>query len=168
MNQTVVVTPPSSSSQVATTVPFLNEASIALLLFTIWFFENITEKCLKTSPLLGAITAGVLVGPILQIAPYTDAFSFLGKLGVMLLVLQSSLDVEIEQVKKIGLEVKQILTKVRNILKIQEPLLEESDLYTNKDKCNFYLDIGRYYQYTNEPKNFKKGRSVPQTNASLF
>ena len=102
MNQTVVVTPPSSSSQVATTVPFLNEASIALLLFTIWFFENITEKCLKTSPLLGAITAGVLVGPILQIAPYTDAFSFLGKLGVMLLVLQSSLDVEIEQVKKIG------------------------------------------------------------------
>lgn len=102
MNQTVVVTPPSSSSQVATTVPFLNEASIALLLFTIWFFENITEKCLKTSPLLGAITAGVLVGPILQIAPYKDAFSFLGKLGVMLLVLQSSLDVEIEQVKKIG------------------------------------------------------------------
>ena len=83
-------------------LPFINEASIALLFFTIWSFETFAEKYLKTSPLLGAITAGVIVGPLLNIAPFTDSFSFLGKLGVMLLVLQSSLEVEIEQVKKIG------------------------------------------------------------------
>ena len=79
--------------------PFVKEASIALLFFSIWCFETFTENVLKTSPLLGAICAGVIVGPVLQVAPYPEAFAFLGKIGVMLLVLESSLEVKIEQVK---------------------------------------------------------------------
>ena len=82
--------------------PFVKEASIVLLFFCIWCFETFVENVLKTSPLLGAICAGVVVGPVLQVAPYREAFAFLGKLGVMLLVLESSLEVKIEQVKSIG------------------------------------------------------------------
>eukprot|EP00944_MAST-04C_sp_MAST-4C-sp1_P011558 g11558.t1 len=83
-------------------IPFVKEASIALLFFSIWCFETFTENVLKTSPLLGAICAGVIVGPVLQVAPYPNAFAFMGKIGVMLLVLESSLEVKIEQVKSIG------------------------------------------------------------------
>ena len=58
--------------------PFVKEASIALLFFSIWCFETFTENVLKTSPLLGAICAGVIVGPVLQGRALPERFCIFG------------------------------------------------------------------------------------------
>ncbi len=91
----------SSSTTITTTFPFQNELGTSLLFLLIYIFERVCEYKLKIPGLLGAILAGMVCN-VIKIVPYPDSFSFLGKVGVMLLVLESSLQVEVDKVKKVG------------------------------------------------------------------
>jgi Kef-type K+ transport system membrane component KefB len=92
----------SPSTAITTAFPFQNELGTSLLFLLICIFEYICEYKLKIPGLLGAILAGMVCN-VLKIVPYPESFSFLGKLGVMLLVLESSLQVEVNKVKQVGL-----------------------------------------------------------------
>ena len=83
--------------------PFYNEAAITLLFLSIYVAETFFSKVIHTSPLLGQLLAGVILGPAcLNIIPFVEAFRFLGKLGVMLLVVESGLATDIKRVVKFG------------------------------------------------------------------
>ena len=83
--------------------PFHNEATIALLFLSIYLSEQFFGKTLQTSPLLGQLLAGVVLGPAcFNIIPFAPAFRFMGKIGVMLLVLESGLATDMKQVVKHG------------------------------------------------------------------
>ena len=83
--------------------PFHNEATIALLFLSIYLSEHFFGKTLQTSPLLGQLLAGVVLGPAcFNIIPFAPAFRFIGKIGVMLLVLESGLATDMKRVVKHG------------------------------------------------------------------
>lgn len=66
-----------------------DELRVVLLLVVVWATELVC-KPLNVSPIIGQIVAGVVVGPgLLDVIPHVDAFKLLGKLGVMLLVVES-------------------------------------------------------------------------------
>jgi Kef-type K+ transport system membrane component KefB len=93
----------ASPDSVALAIPFVPEAGAFALIFTIFAFERVFSRWLKTSPLLGQLIAGVIVGPAcLNLVPFAQAWRFLGKLGVMLLVVESGLDTDMERVRTYG------------------------------------------------------------------
>lgn len=66
-----------------------NELRIVLLLFAVWMTELACARA-AISPIIGQIAAGVVVGPALfDLVPHVEALKLLGKLGVMLLVVES-------------------------------------------------------------------------------
>lgn len=66
-----------------------DELRVVLLLVAVWASELVCRP-LNVSPIIGQIVAGVVVGPgLLDLIPHIDAFKLLGKLGVMLLVVES-------------------------------------------------------------------------------
>lgn len=66
-----------------------DELRLVLLLFVVWITELACGRA-AISPIIGQITAGVVVGPaLLDLVPHVDALKLLGKLGVMLLVVES-------------------------------------------------------------------------------
>eukprot|EP01062_Namystynia_karyoxenos_P032979 TRINITY_DN24281_c3_g1_i1.p1 TRINITY_DN24281_c3_g1~~TRINITY_DN24281_c3_g1_i1.p1 ORF type:complete len:487 (+),score=145.82 TRINITY_DN24281_c3_g1_i1:66-1463(+) len=87
----------------STTIPFGNElGSIAFLAGT-WLLERLLLKC-GGSPLLGNLAAGILLGPsFADIVPYSDGWRLLGKLGVLVLIVDSSLQIDLAQVRACGL-----------------------------------------------------------------
>jgi|EP00945_MAST-04E_sp_MAST-4E-sp1_P000517 Kef-type K+ transport system membrane component KefB len=93
----------SSGSSAVVAVPFSKEAGALALAFAIFGFERLFSRIIKTSSLLGHLIAGIIVGPAcLDIVPYAEAWRFLGKLGVMLLVVEAGLEVDGERVRKHG------------------------------------------------------------------
>lgn len=81
----------------------LNELRLVLLLVAVWTTE-IACKRLNVSPIIGQIAAGLVVGPaLLDLIPYVEAFRLLGKLGVMMLVVESGLTVDLDEVRRFGL-----------------------------------------------------------------
>ena len=83
--------------------PFYNEIAITLLLLSIYATEQFFSKMLKTSPLLGQLLAGIVLGPAcFNLIPFASAFRFLGKLGVMLLVVEAGLATDMQRVVKYG------------------------------------------------------------------
>lgn len=100
MNQTNITTTTLKTIQ---PFPFYNEVIIALLFLTIYVFEQFFGKLLKTSPLLGHLLAGIILGPAcLNLVPFPQAFRFFGKVGVMLLVVESGLATDMKRVVKFG------------------------------------------------------------------
>ena len=95
----------SAADASMTTVPLqYQEAGVFVLIFTIFLMERLFERVLRTSPLLGQLLAGILLGPaLLNIVPHAQAFRFVGKLGVMMLVLESGLDTDTKRVVQYGL-----------------------------------------------------------------
>lgn len=82
---------------------FLNELRVVLLLVAVWVAE-LSCKPLNVSPIIGQIAAGLVVGPaLLDWIPYVEAFRLLGKLGVLLLVIESGLTVDLDEVRRFGL-----------------------------------------------------------------
>lgn len=58
------------------------ELAVAGLLALVWAFEKVAERGLRTSPVLGQLVAGILVGPPLaNLVPNVDALRLLGKVG---------------------------------------------------------------------------------------
>ena len=49
------------------------------------------------------IEAGMLLGPcIADLVPYVDAFRLIGKLGVMLLIVEAGLSINVQQLRDVG------------------------------------------------------------------
>ena len=83
--------------------PFVNEAKVLLLATALVLFSVLFERCFRTSPLLGQIVAGLVLGPaLLDWVPFPTAAALLGKVGVMLLVVESGLSVDVGGLRKVG------------------------------------------------------------------
>lgn len=81
----------------------LDELRLILLLLAVWATE-LGCKRLDVSPIIGQIAAGLVVGPaLLDLIPYVEALRLLGKLGVMILVVESGLIVNLDEVRRFGL-----------------------------------------------------------------
>ena len=95
----------SITSTFITALPFqfYNEATISLLFLSIYLCEQLFSKVFFTSPLLGQLFAGIVLGPAcLNLISHPEAFRFIGKLGVMLLVLESGMATDIKRVVDFG------------------------------------------------------------------
>ena len=78
-----------------------NELSWGLLFTGIWLCERMVEL-LGASDLLGDLIAGIMLGPAMfDIIVESTALQLLGKLGVMLLVVDSGLAVDVDLVKQV-------------------------------------------------------------------
>lgn len=56
------------------------------------------------NPCTVAIRAGLVVGPaLLDVIPFVEAFRLLGRLGVMILVIESGLAVDVASIRRFGL-----------------------------------------------------------------
>lgn len=81
---------------------FENELCVVLLLVAVWTTE-LACKRLNVSPIIGQIAAGLVVGPaLLDLVPFIEAFRLLGKLGVMVLVVESGLAVDVGEIRRLG------------------------------------------------------------------
>lgn len=66
-----------------------NELQVVLLVFGVWIMEMGCTR-INLSPIIGQIVAGLVLGPaLLDLIPHVEAFKLLGKLGVMILVVES-------------------------------------------------------------------------------
>lgn len=76
---------------------------IALILIATKFGGIISRK-LKMPEVLGALIAGVLLGPmVLNLVQYTDNIKLLSDLGVIMLMFLAGLETNVEEFKKAGL-----------------------------------------------------------------
>jgi membrane-bound ClpP family serine protease len=61
------------------------------------------SKVLKMPALVGEICCGILLGPnFLQFVPNVEAFLMLGEIGLILLVLEAGIDIDLTTLKLIG------------------------------------------------------------------
>jgi len=67
----------------------------------------IAGKCVKLvgwPPLVGEITIGLILGPnLIDFVPFPDAFKMIGQLGLVLLVIEAGIDVDLEMLRTIGM-----------------------------------------------------------------
>ncbi|CAM9344573.1 unnamed protein product, partial [Hapterophycus canaliculatus] len=79
-----------------------DELRVVLLLVVVWTTELACTR-MNASPIIGQIAAGLAVGPaLLDLIPHIEAFKLLGKLGVMVLVVESGLAVNINEIRRFG------------------------------------------------------------------
>merc|ERR1712167_68092 len=68
----------------------------------IYVGEAAMLRC-KMSPILGSLLCGILLGPsFLDIVNFDLALRFFGKIGLMLLVAESGMEVDLESVRRSG------------------------------------------------------------------
>ncbi|CAM9980890.1 unnamed protein product [Ascophyllum nodosum] len=80
-----------------------NELLVVLLLSAVWAIERCCMY-VNASPIIGQILAGLIVGPaLLDLIPFVEAFRLLGKLGVMILVIESGLAVDVADIRRLGI-----------------------------------------------------------------
>jgi len=80
-----------------------NELHISLFVATLWFSEKAFAKVML-SPVITNMIIGMILGPpLLNIVPSPDGFALLGRIGLMLLVLEAGLGIELEQLMAVGL-----------------------------------------------------------------
>lgn len=81
----------------------VKELQLVLLLVTVWVTERLCKR-VNVSPIIGQILAGLVVGPaLIDVIPHVQAFRLLGKVGVMVLVVESGLIVDLDDVRRYGL-----------------------------------------------------------------
>ncbi|CAN0004337.1 unnamed protein product [Laminaria digitata] len=79
-----------------------HELTVVLLLFVVWASEMACKR-VNVSPIIGQIAAGLVLGPaLLDLFPHAEVFSLLGKLGVMIIVIESGLTVDVLELRQIG------------------------------------------------------------------
>ena len=79
-----------------------NELHVVLLLFIVWSSE-LACKHVNVSPIIGQIAAGLVIGPaLLDLFAHVGVFRLLGKLGVMIFVIESGLTVDVRVLRKVG------------------------------------------------------------------
>ena len=72
-------------------------------LCAIWVFGFIADKMLFMPALVGQIFAGIVFGPeLLDIVPLPEAFVLLGEIGLVLLVIEAGVDIDVTTLKLIG------------------------------------------------------------------
>ena len=72
-------------------------------LTAIWVLGFLSEKLLFMPPLVGQIFAGIICGPeLLKIVPNAEAFVLLGEIGLVLLVIEAGVDIDVMTLKLIG------------------------------------------------------------------
>ena len=77
--------------------------AVALLLFATWLCGLICEHKLGWPALVGEIVAGMLLGPgLADLVPHVEALSLVGQVGLLLLVLEGGLHIEIATLKRVG------------------------------------------------------------------
>lgn len=83
-------------------VPLASEMRVVAFLAALLAGESAVAQ-LGGSPILGSLAAGVLLGPALADAvPHSAAFALLGALGMMLLVVESGISVDVTGVRATG------------------------------------------------------------------
>ena len=84
-------------------VAFSDEISLIGFLSLIWIIDK-GCRLIGISPLVGNLLTGIVMGPaLLNVVPYADAMKLVGKIGVLLLIVDGTLSIDLEQVKQIGL-----------------------------------------------------------------
>lgn len=79
-----------------------SELHVVLLLFIVWLSE-LACKRVNVSPIIGQIGAGLVIGPaLLDLFAHVEVFRLLGKLGVMIVVIESGLTVDVRVLRKVG------------------------------------------------------------------
>ena len=79
-----------------------HELIIVLLLFFVWTAE-VACKRFNASPIIGQLAAGLVVGPaLLDLFPHAEVFGLLGKLGVMIIVIESGLTLNVQELRNVG------------------------------------------------------------------
>ena len=77
--------------------------AIALILIATKFGGIISRK-LKMPEVLGALLAGIIIGPmVLNAVKYDENIELLANLGVIMLMFLAGLETDVEQFKKAGL-----------------------------------------------------------------
>ncbi len=72
-------------------------------LAAIWIMGFLGEKILLMPSLVGQIFAGIICGPeLLDIVPLPEAFVLLGEIGLVLLVIEAGVDIDVMTLKLIG------------------------------------------------------------------
>lgn len=76
----------------------------AVIFFTvIWAMGYVSQRYLKMPSLVGEIFAGIILGPpLFNFVPVPVAFVMLGEIGLILLVLEAGVDVDLTTLKMIG------------------------------------------------------------------
>jgi Kef-type K+ transport system membrane component KefB len=83
-------------------IPLEFELRIVAYLFALWTSEKALSR-LKLSPIVANILVGVVLGPpVLDFIPFTDTWSNIGQLGVLMLVLESGLMVDFAALAQSG------------------------------------------------------------------
>ncbi len=69
----------------------------------IYVIGFIFERLLFCPALVGQIAAGIIFGPqVINIVPYEEAFVLLGEIGLVLLVIEAGVDIDVTTLKLIG------------------------------------------------------------------
>ena len=81
-----------------------DELWFAMIYITcIYAIGFIFERLLACPALVGQIAAGIICGPeLLNIVPYPEAFVLLGEIGLVLLVIEAGVDINVTTLKLIG------------------------------------------------------------------
>ena len=104
--------PPHSSSRLGDFEPchssaneeptFHDVLSMLLFIVAIWVAGKVAIKC-RMPDLVGQLCAGILLGPnVADLAPEPSALRLYGELGLMLLVIEAGLDVDLQMLRMIG------------------------------------------------------------------
>lgn len=74
-----------------------------IYLASIYAIGFLFERVLFCPALVGQITAGIVLGPQLaNIVPFAEAFVLLGEIGLVLLVIEAGVDIDVTTLKLIG------------------------------------------------------------------
>lgn len=75
----------------------------SFLLFALWAAGTISEEYLSCPALIAEIVIGCILGPeVLNVVPEVDGISMVGLLGLLLIVLEGGLHIELSTLRKIG------------------------------------------------------------------
>jgi Kef-type K+ transport system membrane component KefB len=81
-------------------VPLLQ---LSLLLVTTYGSGEVAERCLSCPALVAEIVVGMALGPNgLNIIPFHDGISALGQLGLLLIILEGGLHIELHTLRRVG------------------------------------------------------------------
>jgi Kef-type K+ transport system membrane component KefB len=84
------------------TAAVLQGLQVSLFAFLVWAAGS-TFDLIGLPALVGEIICGMLIGPeALDVVPYADAFILIGQIGLVLLVLEGGLHIELSTLKNIG------------------------------------------------------------------
>ena len=84
-------------------IEFMDLWYAMVYLTMIWVLGFIFERVLFCPALVGQIAAGILFGPQLaNIVPFAEAFVLFGEIGLVLLVIEAGVDIDVTTLKLIG------------------------------------------------------------------